>query len=156
MKREKWVIKTLRGRSRSQVVASYQGFVSIIESRNSSNIPETNFLNKLLDEKKKIDNSNSVSKKKYIFTISNMWEISQRFWIKYVDNNDSGFEEYYTIHWINHNFLVILHPEAFDFDEQSELGIVNERMFDYDSLSIVKNPPNNAHQKKIKQKNLER
>ena len=40
--------------------------------------------------------------------MSNMWEISQRFWMKYVDNNDYGYEEYEAIHWINHDFLVIL------------------------------------------------
>ncbi len=32
MKREKWIIKTLRGRTRSQMEESYQGFISIIDN----------------------------------------------------------------------------------------------------------------------------
>ena len=63
-----------------------------------------------------------------------MWEISQRFWLKYVDKNESGYEEYETIHWVNHDFLVILNPEAYDIDDYIENGIVNKKMFDYDSL----------------------
>ncbi|MBA7591390.1 hypothetical protein ES708_33546 [subsurface metagenome] len=55
IKREKWVIKTLRGRLSSQIEASYQGFISLIESWSSSNKPETRFLNKLLDEKMKTE-----------------------------------------------------------------------------------------------------
>ena len=63
--------------------------------------------------------------------MSNIWEISQRFWAKYVDNNDFGYEEFEAIHWINHVFLVILNPEAYDIDDYIENGIVNKRMFDY-------------------------
>jgi len=55
MKREKWVIKTLRGRLSSQIEASYQGFISLIESWSSSNRPEARFLNILLDEKTKTE-----------------------------------------------------------------------------------------------------
>ncbi|MHA1647179.1 MAG: hypothetical protein ACTSVL_06375 [Promethearchaeota archaeon] len=151
MKREKWVIKTLRGRLSSQIEASYQGFISLIDSWSSSNKTETRFLNRLLDEKTKTEKKikknikpkmtrrtkirNFVKRKKtQISAMSNMWEISQRFWAKYVDDDDFGYEEFEAIHWINHDFLVILNPEAYDIDDYIENGIVNERMFDYNSV----------------------
>ena len=51
--------------------------------------------------------------------------------MKYVDDNDFGYEEFEAIHWINHDFLVILNPEAYDIENYIEDGIVNKRMFDY-------------------------
>ena len=167
IKREKWVIKTLRGRLSSQIEASYRGFISLIESWSSSNKTETRFLNRLLDEKMKTEKKikknikpkmirrskirNFVLRKEtIIFAMSNMWEISQRYWVKYVDNNDFGYEEFEAIHWINHDFLVILNPEAYDIDCQIEDGIVNKRMFDYNSL---KNKGVNRSKVSVKQEN---
>ena len=81
--------------------------------------------------------------------MSNMWEISQRFWMKFVDDNDYGYEEYEAIHWINHDFLVILNPEAFDIDDYIENGIVNIRMFDYNSVLSDQKPKINTTQERV-------
>ncbi len=77
IKREKWIIKTLQGRTLSQVEASYKDFLSIIENWDSPFKIEAKFLKKILDEKRKIGLSHLVSKKRLISAMSNMWEISE-------------------------------------------------------------------------------
>ena len=121
---------------KNEIKASYRGYINIIDSWSSSNKQEAKFLKKILGETKKIGLRHLISKKRLISAMSNMWEISQRFWSKFVDDNDNGFEEFEVIHWINHDFLVILNPEAFDIEGHIENGIVNKKMFDIPSPSI--------------------
>jgi len=127
-KREMWVIKELKSRTRSQVEASYRGFVEVTGVWSAMSKVEVNHLNSLrrvfIDLKKS-------NKTQIIRAINAMWEISERYWKKYIENDDNGYDKYEALHMINHDFLVILNPEAYDIDEYLELGIISKRMFDY-------------------------
>jgi len=127
-KREMWVIKELKSRTRSQVEASYRGFVEIQGTWGSNSKAEVYLLKNLAHE---MINLKKSKKTQIIKAISNMWEISERYWSLYVEKDDNGYDKYETIHWINHDFLVILNPEAYDIEDYIEQGILKKNMFDY-------------------------
>ena len=78
---------------------SYQGVVDIIKHWNSSNKPEKNIIGDI----------NLIPK-------------------KYVDNNDNGYDDYETIHWINQTLYFFLFPAAI---------IVQSSLINWKLLSVI-------------------
>ncbi len=129
---EAWVIEKLSQRNRPQVVASYKGFLKIINTwTNLDDYPytqaESNCIKALKDRTLPI----SSRKQQLMQIMLDMWRISEKYWDKYCDKDPMGYDKYESIHWINHDFLMILNPQAYDYENRLQEGdeIINRKMF---------------------------